>query len=248
MHEAAHGNLCPNFKLNELIANFLIAPIFISPISVYRAVHFHHHTKKEYFEPDDFETAIVNPINHFSLILGVINDALGVSAFRRYISNIFGLISTQKTTSSKKSKKNTFANYLLILCIHLLIVGILMYFNFLIIYLIYYFTIATFYSVQNRMRIYVQHLQINDDGTCTYNGSTASRSIRGGILSKLFYSSDVMAFHHEHHKWPFLTFRQSRSICKEDGNINVYCEKPSIVLRASLFAKFKSYQPLSNTK
>lgn len=232
MHEAAHGHLCPNRKLNELFTSVFIAPVFISPISVYRAVHFHHHTKKDYFEPDDFETGIVHPINRISLILGVINDVLGISAIYRYSTNIFGLFSTKKATSSKKSNKSTLVNYLLILFIHLSIVSFLVYFNFLIIYLLYYFTIATFYSVQNRMRIYVQHLQINDDGNCIFRGSTASRSIKGGIFSKLFYSSDVMAFHHEHHKWPSLTFRQARSLCKENKNINVYCEKPSIVLKA----------------
>ena len=49
---------------------------------------------------------------------------------------------------------------------------------------------------------------------------TTSRTIKGGILEKLFFTSDITAYHDIHHDHPQYPFRKCRKIFLEKKHSN----------------------------
>jgi len=58
-HEAAHYNVMPDRKANDVVTNILMGPLFASSIALYRKIHFQHHralgttmdSENSYFDP-----------------------------------------------------------------------------------------------------------------------------------------------------------------------------------------------------
>lgn len=60
MHEAAHFNLSPDRKQNDLLANLFVCAIAGQEITRYRRVHFQHH--RALGQPDDTEQTYASPL------------------------------------------------------------------------------------------------------------------------------------------------------------------------------------------
>jgi fatty acid desaturase len=92
MHEAAHGLLHPNARINNVVSNLLLSfPLFIST-ELYRQHHLQHHRHvNTENDPDLKDTEI--PPNGVLFILGLIGDLLGLRSLRLMASvNDFGVI------------------------------------------------------------------------------------------------------------------------------------------------------------
>ena len=83
MHDAAHGLLFANRRLNDLVGSWLCAfPVFTS-LSLYRPYHLKHHRFTQQPEDPDLGLSAAFPITRKSLWRKVVRDLSGQTAFTR---------------------------------------------------------------------------------------------------------------------------------------------------------------------
>lgn len=75
-HEAAHGNIAKNRKLNDILANILIGIFLGQDIKAYRPIHFKHHQKLG--TPEDSERTYFDPLN----IRFIIESLIGIKVIK----------------------------------------------------------------------------------------------------------------------------------------------------------------------
>ena len=83
MHDAAHGLLFANRRLNDFVGAWLCAfPVFTS-LSLYRPYHLQHHRFTQQAEDPDLGLSAAFPITRKSLWRKVVRDLSGQTAFTR---------------------------------------------------------------------------------------------------------------------------------------------------------------------
>ena len=83
MHDAAHGLLFANRRLNDFVGSWLCAfPVFTS-LSLYRPYHLKHHRFTQQPEDPDLGLSAAFPITRKSLWRKVVRDLTGQTAFTR---------------------------------------------------------------------------------------------------------------------------------------------------------------------
>ena len=83
MHDAAHGVLFANRRLNDFVGAWLCAfPVFTS-LSLYRPYHLQHHRFTQQAEDPDLGLSAAFPITRKSLWRKVVRDLSGQTAFTR---------------------------------------------------------------------------------------------------------------------------------------------------------------------
>ena len=219
IHEGSHYHLHSSKKINELISNFLIGVFFFVSVNNYRKKHFKHHEYQSFFKSDDPETGPLKISNKKEFWKNIFFDIIGVNGL------LFLLNYTNLDAKSRSGLEKTKSNikfdkiFLIILLMQISIFILSILYNFVLYYLVYYLTLGTLYHLQLRFRIICQHIYLSDDNKIQYD-ITTSRTIKGGLLEKLFFTSDITAYHDLHHKSPQYPFRKCRQIFKEKGFIN----------------------------
>jgi len=74
--------------------------------------------------------------------------------------------------------------------------------------------LGTLYHLQLRFRIICQHIFLNKENKIQYDVTT-SRTIKGGVLENIFFTSDVTAYHNLHHIFPQYPFRKLKKMTFE---------------------------------
>ncbi|HYC63448.1 MAG TPA: fatty acid desaturase family protein [Reyranellaceae bacterium] len=83
MHDAAHGLLFENRKLNEWVTTWLCAAPVITSLQLYRPYHLTHHRHTQQAEDPDLGLSKPFPITRKSLWRKVLRDLTGQTAFQR---------------------------------------------------------------------------------------------------------------------------------------------------------------------
>lgn len=233
-HEGIHFNIHKNKKINEFMSKYFLGCFLGIPLQNIRKSHFNHHAQKDYFGPDDEDTAYAKFSNVRHLLFSILLDLLGFNAIRNYLVTFFSGKKNQNVESKGISFLNTFLPIILfqmVLIILFVIIGKLY------LYILYYFSLITLYPVLSRIRVYGQHLQFNNDGSTAFEGSTVSRTIKGSLLERILFSSKLMLFHYEHHKTPHLPYRALEKQCEETGDSNKFLTSYTPVFRGLLKVK-----------
>jgi fatty acid desaturase len=220
LHEASHWNLLDNKTLNDVVANILILPFLGMPIQVYRKQHFRHHGLTAYFQDGDPDTIYHLVRTTRELAAHVLGSLTGVNSLKLYFSFLGSGSNEERDTASDSG--NVRGWFIAVGVFHLLAFYYTILLSTVYIYPLYYGVLLTIYPLFQTLRAWGQHACIESDGTAWLVGSKISRSMYGGFVEFLFFNSDVMSFHFEHHAWPALPFRQLKScaVRSEDPNIN----------------------------
>jgi len=230
IHESAHFNLVPGKKWNDLLANGLVSVLMGTSVSAYRAAHFRHHELEKFFVDGDPDTRLFALKSRKTFLRSVFKDIIGLTALSLYANMVF------RGAPKVSGESSTSTSFFLFLAIfHASFLGFLYFIGRLEIYGLYYATMLTLYSFcLSRFRLYGQHLEINADGTCKGEGSAISRTIDAGIADRVFFTSRVMMYHYEHHKYPHLPFRALKSLCRPSENQNQFSRSRWVILRSIL--------------
>lgn len=224
IHEAAHFNLVPKKKWNDLLINALAGVWFVNDIVDHRSGHLKHHSLARFFAGDDPDTRLLNVRTRAEFWKEIAADLCGRTAIRMFFQpKVPG-------TGSSGHRHHYF-----LLCtgaVHLLLLGGLFTAGRLDAYLLYYFTLATFYPLLNRIRVYGQHAELDLQGFARLMESKASRTIDAGFLDRLFITSRVMMYHHEHHLWAGLHYRALMKIAKPSEDPNRFATNRWQVVRS----------------
>jgi fatty acid desaturase len=90
MHDAAHGALHPNTKINDWVGEWLCAAPVGAQLASYRAYHIKHHRFTETQDDPDLALSAPFPISLGSLWRKIVRDLTGQTFFKQRIAQIFG--------------------------------------------------------------------------------------------------------------------------------------------------------------
>lgn len=95
-HEAVHGNIVKNRKLNDFLANLLIGIFIGQDVKIYRSIHFIHHQKHGTIE--DSEHTYFDPLN----MRFIISALTGIKVMKVLLSRKNTLNTSSKTSRNYK--------------------------------------------------------------------------------------------------------------------------------------------------
>ena len=208
LHEGNHYNLFKFKIINELLSNYLIGLFFFVTVKNYRKKHFQHHAHDIFFKESDPETGPIKVKTKKEFWKNIFFDLIGVNGAK------FLLRYTNHEEKNKKFK--TDLNFFAMLIIQSVIFFSIIKTQYLIYYLIYYFSLGTLYHLQLRLRIIGQHIFLDKNNSIQYE-KTTSRTILGGILEKIFFTSDLTAYHDLHHANPMQPYRKLKKFFMENN-------------------------------
>lgn len=218
IHEGAHFNFMRGRRRNDLALNLLAGPLFGYNLDQYRKLHFGHHAMLRFFVSEDPDTGYMIAASTRMVLWECIKDLTGVRAVKGYLFVVFAGAGRKRSVRQGAPQTSWYG---FLLCFHATLVGLLYLVSRLDSYIVYYVTLLTIYQAFSRLRSYGQHAWL-DDGKISYSDSAASRTVDAGWLDRLFFTSRVMMYHHEHHRYPHLPYRALRAISKPSRNENVY--------------------------
>ena len=185
MHDAAHGVLFANRRLNEGVATWLCAaPVFTS-LPLYRPYHLAHHRHTQQAEDPDLGLSAPFPITRNSLWRKIVRDLSGRTAYQRRLEQF-------RRGLAKESKA---------FIVNLLLLGGLSALGYWWLYpLLWLLPLATWYQLVSRIRNIAEHAVVPDNDDPLRNTRTTSAN----FFERLFVAPYWVNYHLEHHLFMFV--------------------------------------------
>jgi fatty acid desaturase len=222
LHEGAHWNLVANRRWNDRLTNGLAGFWFALPVRVYRAIHFAHHGKYDFFVPEDPDTAFLTVDSRRAFWLAVLRDVSGLTILRQ----------VRRFEASDLVPGVELRARVVTIAVHLGILALCFETGRLDAALLYYGTLATLYPLLNRLRTYGQHVTLAQSGRSIFAGSRTSRTIDAGFIDRILHTSPRLMWHHEHHLYPNLPYRALKHVVSRQDEVNRYTRRRWATLRA----------------
>src|SRR5215469_2486495 len=89
MHEAAHGDLHPNARVNDLLGHWLCAIPIGASLTAYRPYHLKHHRFAQQPEDPDLVLSAPFPVTRASLRRKIVRDLTGQTFFKQRVAIFF---------------------------------------------------------------------------------------------------------------------------------------------------------------
>ena len=194
IHESAHFNFVRNRAWNDRWTHVLLGVFFLNDIRQHRYGHAVHHRQSTFFQPSDGDTWHLTARTRSELRNGALRDLFGMTAIQLLASRQNG----ERTPSTRGLK-------VVYVLVHGLIAAGLWWSGFLLPYVLYIGCVGTLYPFMNRLRVYAQHAN-SRSSEATMN-TNLSRDMRPNWLDRLFFTSDLMRLHRQHHLKPSVPFR-----------------------------------------
>jgi fatty acid desaturase len=185
MHDAAHGLLFKDRRLNEWVATWLCAaPVFTS-LQLYRPYHLTHHRHTQQAEDPDLGLSAPFPITRRSLWRKVGRDLSGRTAYQRRLE--------QFRRGLARESKGFVAN--------LVLLGGLSAIGYWWLYpLLWLLPLATWYQLVSRVRNIAEHAMVPDNDDPLRN----TRTTLANVFERLFVAPYWVNYHLEHHLFMFV--------------------------------------------
>jgi len=185
MHDAAHGLLFDDRRLNEWAATwFCAAPVFTS-LQLYRPYHLAHHRHTQQAEDPDIGLSAPFPISRQSLWRKIVRDLTGRTAYQRRLE--------QFRRGLAKETRAFIAN--------LVLLGGLSAIGYWWLYpLLWLLPLATWYQLVSRVRNIAEHAVVPDNDDPLRN----TRTTLAKFPERLFVAPYWVNFHLEHHLFMFV--------------------------------------------
>jgi fatty acid desaturase len=185
MHDAAHGLLFADRRLNEWVGTWLCAaPVFTS-LQLYRPYHLTHHRHTQQAEDPDLGLSAPFPITRKSLWRKVGRDLTGRTAFQRRLEQF-------RRGLAKESKAFTVNSVLLV---GLAVAGYGWLYP-----LLWLLPLATWYQLVSRIRNIAEHAVVPDNDDPLRN----TRTTLANLIERLFVAPYWVNYHLEHHLFMFV--------------------------------------------
>ncbi len=185
MHDAAHGLLFANRRLNEWAATWLCAsPVFTS-LALYRPYHLTHHRHTQQAEDPDLGLSAPFPVSRRSLWRKIARDLSGRTAYRRRLE--------QLRRGLAKEWRSFVAN--LVLLGALTAIGTWWLYP-----LLWLVPLATWYQLVSRIRNIAEHAVVPDNDDPLRN----TRTTHANFLERLLVAPYWVNYHLEHHLFMFV--------------------------------------------
>jgi fatty acid desaturase len=192
MHDAAHGALHTNQKVNDWVGEWLCAAPVGARLEAYRAYHLKHHRYTEQPEDPDLGLSAPFPISRKSLWRKIVRDLTGQTFFKQRIAPLFAQrrIETREGGDVTSRSANPF------LITNAILFGVLTLAGYWWTYLaLWIVPLATWFPLVTRLRNIGEHavVKTNDDPF------SHARTTLANPIERLFIAPYCVHFHAEHH-------------------------------------------------
>ncbi|MGQ0585203.1 MAG: fatty acid desaturase family protein [Reyranella sp.] len=200
MHDATHGLLFANRRLNDGVGSWLCAwPVFTS-LALYRPYHLQHHRFTQQPEDPDLGLSAAFPVSRRSLRRKILRDLTGRTAYLRRGEQIkralgpadLGILVRLGSLWGKERGPIT---------TNLVLFGTLAMLDYWWLYpLLWLLPLATWYQLASRIRNIAEHAVVpdNDDPLCN------TRTTHANPMIRLLLAPYWVNFHLEHHLFMFV--------------------------------------------
>jgi fatty acid desaturase len=200
MHDAAHGLLFANRRLNDWVGAWLCAhPVFTS-LALYRPYHLQHHRFTQQAEDPDLGLSAAFPISRQSLRRKIVRDLTGQTAYlrrgeqvRRALGPADAPLLTRLANFWRKEKASLSANLAPF-------AGLAMAGYWWLYPVMWLLPLATWYQLVSRIRNIAEHAVVPDNDDPLRN----TRTTYANPLERLFVAPYWVNYHLEHHLFMFV--------------------------------------------
>jgi fatty acid desaturase len=191
MHDAAHGALHPNLKLNDWIAEYLC----LGGVAAYRSYHLKHHKFAQQEEDPDLVLSAPFPVSRDSLKRKIFRDLTGQTYIRERTARICGrLRAGTKFRPAFYAELQAQRRFLLMNGLFLALFTVAGYWwAWLALWLLPF---LTWYMLVTRLRNIAEHALVakNEPDPLRH-----ARTTRAGFLERAFIAPYWVNYHCEHH-------------------------------------------------
>ncbi len=187
MHDAAHGALHSNMKVNNWVGEWLCAAPTGARLNAYRDYHLKHHKYTEQPEDPDLGLSAPFPITRASLVRKIVRDLTGQTFFKQRRAQLFSGLQKGQFVNP------TTAHFLIFNA--LLLAGLTVAGYWWTYFALWIVPMATWLPLVTRLRNIAEHacVKTQDDPF------THARTTLANALERLFIAPYWVHFHSEHH-------------------------------------------------
>jgi fatty acid desaturase len=198
MHDAAHGAIHPNLKLNDWLGEWLCGAPVNAQLSKYRDYHLGHHKYAQQAEDPDLGLSAPFPISRQSLMRKVVRDLTGQTFIKQRFAPVRGKLRDRKPGVSASSiigaeiwRQRRFLGWQLGLLVALSLAGC--WWAYLVLWLL---PMATWYPLVTRIRNIAEHALVakNEPDPLRH-----ARTTRANLIERLLIAPYYVNYHGEHH-------------------------------------------------
>ncbi|MGB3457578.1 MAG: fatty acid desaturase family protein [Litorimonas sp.] len=194
MHDAAHGVLFENRKLNDFVGKWLLGAPYGGDMAAYRRYHLKHHRHTQTEHDPDLPLSAKFPVSKASLRRKFIRDLTGQTFLRLRLASLKashepGMEAFEKTSIWPYLITNGF------LFAGLTLIG--QWWVYLVLWLL---PLATWFMAVLRNRNIAEHALTSTDG----NVLTQARTTRANWIARIFLAPYWVNYHVEHHAYMFV--------------------------------------------
>ncbi len=197
MHEAAHGGLSPNRRLNDILGHWLCAVPVGASLAAYRPYHLAHHKYAQQAEDPDLVLSAPFPVTRASLRRKIIRDLTGQTFFKQRVLFAFRAYASQRDEDLAEGSVVTgrsVAPFMLVnaaLLLGLTLAGA--WWAYLVLWLL---PQATWFPLVTRLRNIAEHACVEGSATDPFR---VARTTRASWWERAFIAPYWVNFHAEHH-------------------------------------------------
>jgi len=197
MHEAAHGGLSPDRRLNDLLGHWLCAVPVGASLTLYRPYHLSHHKYAQQAEDPDLVLSAPFPVTRASLRRKIIRDLTGQTFFKQRVLFAFRAFATRRDEDLAEGAVVTGRSVAPFLLVNaaLLAAAVLagVWWAWFALWLL---PLATWFPMVTRLRNIAEHACVEGSSTDPFR---AARTTRASWWERAFIAPYWVNFHAEHH-------------------------------------------------
>ncbi len=187
MHDAAHGALHQDQKINDWVGEWLCAAPVGARLEGYRAYHLKHHRYTEQPEDPDLSLSAPFPITRKSLTRKIIRDLTGQTFLKQRSAQLFGGRKDGEVVNSSNGR---------FLAVNALLFAALALAGYWWAYpALWIVPMATWFPLITRLRNIAEHACVDT----REDPFSHARTTRANILERLFIAPFYVHYHAEHH-------------------------------------------------
>lgn len=200
MHDAAHGLLFDNRRLNDWVGAWLCGAPVGASMTLYRPYHLTHHRRTQQDDDPDLGLSAPFPITRASLRRKIVRDLIGDTAYRRRGEQVVRALGPRtlpllsRLGNLLRNERDFFITNA-VLCAGLAIAGYWWLYP-----VLWLLPLATWYQLVSRIRNIAEHAVVPDNDDPLRN----TRTTYANPLARLLVAPYWVNYHLEHHMFLFV--------------------------------------------
>ncbi|HVY85777.1 MAG TPA: fatty acid desaturase family protein, partial [Caulobacterales bacterium] len=190
MHDAAHGALHPNQKVNDWLGEWLCAAPVGAKLDQYRPYHLKHHRYTEQPEDPDLGLSAPFPITRASLMRKIVRDLTGQTFVKQRFGPLFAKREERTGGKVTSSAVNSFLIVNAILLAALALAGYWWAY-----FALWIVPMATWFPLVTRLRNIAEHACVDTKE----DPFSHARTTKANLIERLLIAPFWVHYHAEHH-------------------------------------------------